>query len=123
MFEQRSFEQPDHSVGVPDRGDFGRGYDHRCIRPCDGILETLFYSRRAVDEYVVEFCGERGTKLFHLFRVYGSFLPGLGRWNDKQIRKLSISDHRLFFSAFTFDNINQVVDDPVFQPHHNIKIA
>ena len=34
-----------------------------------------------------------------------------------------IFDQRLFYPAFAFDHIDQIIDDAVFQPHNDIQVS
>ena len=117
-------ELADHAIGVANRADFRRRDDDRFLRAGDRIAETAFDAGRAIDQHVVGIA-RRPAATIASNCDFGDrvFLARLrGRKNRERLEAL-VFDQRLAQLAASFGDFDQIEDDALLEPEHQIEIA
>ena len=119
----RSFKKPYDTIRIANCRNF-RSCDNDClISSGNRIAEPLFNSRRAIQQYIIEFFSELICEFDHLLRRHCRFIFGLCRRQKKKIRITSVLDQCLFHSAASIDNIHQIIHNPILQAKDHIQIT
>ena len=78
---------------------------------------------RAINDYVIKIRTQRICQGTHFGLRYRSFIPGLGSRQQIHILKALITDQSLLQPTTPLDNIDNIINDTVFQPQNDIEIS
>ena len=93
------------------------------ICACNCVLEALLDTRRAIDKDVVELRLELLYQFSHLLWRDRVLVSGLSSRQEKETFHTLVADERLLQAALSFDHVDQVVDDSIFEAQDDIEIA
>ena len=123
---------PGHLFPVQKLDYTVRIVNRRNLRRCDhnnavGIrrrqLKTAVNSRRTVNQNVIKFFSQVRQQIFHLFFIQIVFgVTGARRRYDPEIRIPLVPDQRLLNAASPGQDVDQIIEDPVFQSHDYIEV-
>ena len=116
-------DHSDDAVRVADGAHLWCGDDDCAVCTSDGVLEALLDACWAVHQDVVKLVLELGHKVTHLLRCDGVLVSGLCRGEQVQPLYALVADECLLEAALSFNDVDQVVDDSVFEAKDDVEVA
>ena len=123
FFNSIRLEQTDYPVCIPYGRDLGSCHYDSPVSSSYGVLKALFYTGRAVNDYVVILVSYLVYELDDLFRADRCLIPGLRARQQVQIVVVPRLYKSLLISAVSLYYIYQIIDYAVFQAKHNIQVS
>jgi cell division protein FtsI/penicillin-binding protein 2 len=103
--------------------DLMKGYHESLVGADCCVSEAALDACRAVENDKVELLPEHIAQLFHLAGIDRFLGSCLGCRQQEQVVDPLVSHKSLVEPACSLQNVDEVVDDPVLQPHHNVKVS
>ncbi len=106
----------DYTVRIVNRRNLRRCDHNNAVGIRRRQLKTAVNSRRTVNQNVIKFFSQVRQQIFHLFFIQIVFgVTGARRRYDPEIRIPLVPDQRLLNAASPGQDIDQIIEDPVFQ--------
>ena len=86
------------------------------------LIKALFNAGGAVQNYIVKYQTQFICQFAHLLRRYGTLISCLRRRQQIERRIMSVTDQCLPDPTVSLHHVYQIIDNPVFKPHHHIQI-
>ena len=113
----------DYTVRIVNRRNLRRCDHNNAVGIRRRQLKTAVNSRRTVNQNVIKFFSQVRQQIFHLFFIQIVFgVTGARRRYDPEIRIPLVPDQRLLNAASPGQDIDQIIEDPVFQSHDYIEV-